>query len=69
MGVSKTTWKSTFNTHTWSLFIPEVVVLHGQVLPVHPHDHEYLWPPRRLRLVRPILDLLVRPLLQIPEVR
>ena len=37
----------------------EVVVLHWQVLPVHPHHHEYLGPAGGLGLTAPVVQLLV----------
>ena len=37
----------------------KVVVFHWQVLPVHPHDHEDLGPPRRLRFPAPVVQLFV----------
>jgi hypothetical protein len=38
----------------------EVVVLHGQVLPVHPHDDKYFGPAGGLSLTAPVVLLLVR---------
>ena len=44
----------------------EVVVLHRQILPVHPHDDEDLGPPGGLGLVHPEKDLVLGVLADVP---